>query len=84
MSDQVIVTLCFGQTEQDYALPSKTRLGELYPRLLNVLKQTEPEVFLHANSICLQREDGFLLDLNAALLDYGVKNGTRLIVSKGG
>ena len=84
MSDQVIVTLCFGQTEQDYALPSNTKLGELYPRLLNVLKQTEPEVFLHANSICLLREDGVLLDLNAALLNYGVKNGDRLLVSKEG
>lgn len=84
MSDQVIVTLYFGQTEQDYALPSKTRLGELYPRLLNVLKQSEPDGFLQINSICLQRKDGLLLDPDATLLDYGVKNGTRLIVSKEG
>lgn len=84
MSDQVLVTLCFGQTEQDYALPLKIRLGELYPRLLNVLKQTDPDVFLQTNSICLQRKDGFLLDQNATLLDYGVKNGARLTVSKEG
>jgi len=84
MSDQVLVTLCFGQTEQDYALPSKIRLGELYPRLLSVLKEADAETFRQVSSICLQREDGFLLDSNATLLDYGVKNGSRLAVSKEG
>lgn len=84
MSEQVLVTLFFGQTEQDYSLPSKIRLGELYPRLLNVLKKTEAEAFRRTNRICLQREDGFLLDSNATLSDYGVKNGSRLSVSKEG
>ena len=80
MNDQVIVTLQIGKAEQDYALPSNTRLGELYPRLLIVLKEAEAETFRHVNSICFQREDGFLLDSNATLLDYGVKNGSCLTV----
>lgn len=80
MNDQVLVTLCFGQTERDYALPLSTPLAELYPRLLSVLQKSDSDVFEKASGICLQREDGYLTDKNAALLDYGVKNGSRLTV----
>lgn len=80
MNDQVLVTLCFGQTERDYALPLSTPLAELYPRLLAVLQNSDSNMFRRATAICLQREDGYLADKNAALLDYGVKNGSRLTV----
>lgn len=84
MSDQVIVTLCYDQKETDYALPAKTQLRELYPRLLAVLIDGKSDTFQRASGVCLQREDGYLTDLNATLLDYGVKNGARLTVSMEG
>lgn len=83
MSDQVIVTLCFDQTEKDFALPAKIPLKELYPRLLAVLGNVD-ETYRQAAGICLRRADGFLIDPDATLLDYGVKNGARLTVSMEG
>lgn len=80
MKGQVLITLCFDQVERDYALPSNIPLSELYPRLLAVLQNSDSEVFQGATAICLQREDGYLIDKNATLLDYGVKNGIRLTV----
>lgn len=80
MNDQVLVTLCFGQTERDYALPISTPLAELYPRLLAVLQKSDSDVFERATGICFRRDDGYLTDKNAALIDYGVKNGSRLTV----
>lgn len=80
MNDQVLVTLCIGQTERDYALPSSTPLAELYPRLLAVLQKSDSDVFERAIGICFRRDDGYLTDKKAALLDYGVKNGSRLTV----
>ena len=84
MSEQVLVTLHLDRAERDYALPCRVPLGELYPRLLTVLQASDADTFRRANAICLQREDGFLLDPNATLLDYGVKDGDRLTVSKEG
>ena len=84
MSDQVVVTLRFDKTERDYALPAGVMLGELYPRLLTVLQNSDPDAFRTVDRICFCRKDGYLLDPRATLLDYDVHNGARLTVSMEG
>ena len=84
MSNQAVVTLAIGNAKRDYALPLNVKMGELCPRLLAVLRGSEPDIMRQVNWICLQREDGFLTDENATLADYGVRDGAILTVSMEG
>jgi len=84
MSETIIVTL---RTEHgfccDFELPATVGLAQLYQRLLTVLQQMEGTEFSGWNSLLLESEAGVLLDLSAALYDYGICSGCYLNIIQG-
>lgn len=80
MSDVIIVTLYADGFEKDLELPWKVALGELYPRLHEVLKQIRPSLFSQYSGIILEKDGKGMLKENATLADYGICTGACLDV----
>lgn len=79
MEETVVVTVRSGAYEEDYELPVNVPLGELYPRLLMILKRRN-SLFETYPSILLVYNHGGMLNKNATLADYGVLRGGYLDV----
>lgn len=83
MTDRIVVTLKRDAYCQDYELPGKTSLYDLYPRLLAVLQKDDPQLFEDINAIVLEIDGAGMLDESASLFDYGICTGAKLdIVEK--
>lgn len=78
MAESVTVTLWTEGFCEDFELPARIPLSELYPRLFHVLGELDQEVFRGWTSIVLENSRGGLVDLSATLEDYGVCRGCRL------
>ena len=79
MEETVVVTLRSGAYREDYEIPTNVPLGQLYPRLLKILKKRN-SMFETYGGILLEYNHGGMLDLNATLADYGVLRGGYLDV----
>lgn len=77
MAESVIVTLRTDSFCRDYALPSDIPMGELCPRLLNVLRERS-KAFANYTGLILEQNGAGLLDRSASLADYGVCSGAYL------
>lgn len=79
MEETVVVTLQCASYREDYELPTNVPLGELYPRLLAVLKKRS-DVFSSYLAIILEYNHAGMLDRTATLADYGILRGHYLDV----
>lgn len=78
MAETVIVTLWTEGFCEDFELPARVPLGELYPRLFRVLGELDWTLFRDWTGVILQNSQGGLVDETATLEDYGVCRGYRL------
>lgn len=75
MGESVIVTIRKNRFCQDVELPGDLPLGELKPKLLELLKHTNAMLFGGWESVLLLHDGKALLDDRLALCDYGILSG---------